>query len=207
MPSSPPARESNKPPVSLELLISTYGYAAIAVGTFIEGETILILAGLAVHQGYLSLPGVLACAFLATLAADQFYFSLGRAKGVALLDKRPAWKSKSEWVFARLRHHQTLVSLSFRFFYGVRVIVPFTLGATGIPRIRFLVLDMIGAGTWAVLYLTLGYFFGRTLDVVLGNVKRYEAGFFATVALLGILVWIVHRWPRRPRAVPTRNPP
>jgi membrane protein DedA with SNARE-associated domain len=193
--------------MSLALLISTYGYAAIAAGTFFEGETVLILAGLAIHQGYLSLPGVLACAFLATLAADQFYFSLGRAKGIALLDKRPSWKSKSEWVFARLRYHQTLVSLSFRFFYGVRVVVPFTLGATGIPRLRFLVLDMLGAGTWAVLYVTLGYFFGRTLDIVLGNIKRYEAGFFAIVAIVGILVWIVHRWPRKNRPAPPQIPP
>jgi membrane protein DedA with SNARE-associated domain len=28
------------------------GYAAILIGTFLDGETILVLAGLAAHQGY-----------------------------------------------------------------------------------------------------------------------------------------------------------
>ena len=40
------------------------------------------------------------------------------------------------------------------------------------------------------------------LDVVLGNVKRYEAGFFAAVALLGGLVWLARRWPRKTAARP-----
>jgi hypothetical protein len=31
--------------MSLEELISTYGYVAIAMGTFLEGETVLILGG------------------------------------------------------------------------------------------------------------------------------------------------------------------
>lgn len=183
-------------------LIATYGYAAIAAGTFFEGETILVLGGLAAHQGYLTLPGVLASAFLATLAADQLYFHLGRAKGMAALKKRPAWKARSEKVFARLRRHQTLVSLSFRFIYGLRAILPLALGASQTGRLRFLVLDLVGAGVWVATYGALGYLFGRTIDVVLGDLKRYETVFFAAVALLGGLVWLVHRWPRKSRAAP-----
>ena len=41
--------------MSLEALISHYGYAAVAIGTFFEGETILVIAGFASHQGYLAL--------------------------------------------------------------------------------------------------------------------------------------------------------
>ena len=191
----------------LEALISTYGYAAIAAGTFFEGETILILGGLAIHQGYLSMPGVAASAFLATLAADQLYFHLGRAKGMAALEKRPAWKAKSEIAFARLRRHQTLVSLTFRFFYGLRAITPLALGASQAGWLRFLVLDMLGAAAWVLSYGALGYLFGRTLDVALGNVKRYEIGFFAGVALLGGLVWLGHRWPWKKRPAPPQPPP
>lgn len=36
--------------MSLEELISTYGYAAGGIGTFLEGETILILGGFAAHR-------------------------------------------------------------------------------------------------------------------------------------------------------------
>ena len=33
--------------MDLQRLIENYGYAAILIGTFLEGETILVLAGLA----------------------------------------------------------------------------------------------------------------------------------------------------------------
>jgi membrane protein DedA with SNARE-associated domain len=37
--------------VTLEHLISQYGYMALVVGTFFEGETILVAAGFAAHLG------------------------------------------------------------------------------------------------------------------------------------------------------------
>ena len=37
--------------MDLQSIIENYGYAAILIGTFLEGETILVLAGLAAHQG------------------------------------------------------------------------------------------------------------------------------------------------------------
>ena len=45
--------------MDLQGIIENYGFAAVLVGTFLEGETILILAGLAAHLGYLNLPLVI----------------------------------------------------------------------------------------------------------------------------------------------------
>jgi membrane protein DedA with SNARE-associated domain len=44
----------------LQALIAKYGYLAILIGTFFEGETILVLGGFAAHRGYLMLAGVAA---------------------------------------------------------------------------------------------------------------------------------------------------
>ncbi|HRT06051.1 MAG TPA: VTT domain-containing protein [Kiritimatiellia bacterium] len=182
--------------MSLAILVSTYGYAAIALGAFFEGETVLVLGGLAASQGYLALPGVCAAAFLSTLCADLVWFHLGRAKGPALLEKRPSWKARSAKLFARVRRHQNLVLLSFRFCYGLRTLTPLALGATGTSRRRFLLLDLLGAGAWAAAYAALGYLFGGTAQAILGDVRRYELRIFAAVAVVGGLVWLVHRRPR-----------
>ena len=40
----------------LQELVSRWGYLAIAIATFIEGEVVLIWAGALAHQGMLSLP-------------------------------------------------------------------------------------------------------------------------------------------------------
>jgi len=45
--------------MSLEDFLNSYGYAAVLAGTFLEGETILILAGIAAKMGYLDLRWVI----------------------------------------------------------------------------------------------------------------------------------------------------
>ena len=50
---------------------------AVILGTFLEGETILVLAGLAAHQGYLSLSGIILAAFAGSLCGDQLFFFWG----------------------------------------------------------------------------------------------------------------------------------
>jgi len=36
----------------LESILNTYGYFALVIGTFLEGETFLIAAGFLAHRGY-----------------------------------------------------------------------------------------------------------------------------------------------------------
>lgn len=183
--------------MSLEQFISSYGYAAIVVGTFFEGETILVLGGFAAHQGYLQLPWVLVSAFLGTLLGDQFYFYIGRSKAQTTIEKRTNWKYKSERVFLLLRKHEILLILSFRFLYGVRTITPFVLGASRIRPIRFLVLNIIGAVTWSIVIGVMGYMFGHALETVIGDIKRYELWLFAGLAALGVTIWSVHLFSKK----------
>jgi membrane protein DedA with SNARE-associated domain len=178
--------------MSFEVLISTYGYAAIAIGTLLEGETILILAGFATHQGYLKLPWVVFYGFLGTLCGDQLTFYLGRAKGMKVLDQRPYWRSKSKRVFDLMRRHQSLLALGFRFLYGFRTITPFLLGASDMSPVRFLALNILGAFLWAVSIAVSGYLFGHVVELFLGKLKRYELYLFITLAVLGSIVWSVH---------------
>lgn len=178
--------------MTLEIFIATYGYAAIAIGTFLEGETILVLGAFAAHRGYLELQWVLLSAFLGTLFGDQLYFYIGRAKGQSFLEKRQAWKSKSEKVFLLLNKHRILLILGFRFVYGLRTITPFIIGASSIAPIYFLILNILGAFTWTLILGILGYLFGHTIEVIIGDIKQYEMWFFIGLAAVGVVIWSVH---------------
>jgi membrane protein DedA with SNARE-associated domain len=178
--------------MTLEIFIATYGYAAIAIGTFLEGETILVLGAFAAHRGYLELQWVLLSAFLGTLFGDQLYFYIGRAKGRSFLEKRQAWKSKSEKVFLLLNKHRLLLILGFRFVYGLRTITPFILGASRIAPIYFLILNILGAFTWTLTLGILGYLFGHTIEVIIGDIKHYEMWLFIVLAAVGVVIWSVH---------------
>jgi len=177
--------------MSLEELVSTYGYAAIGIGAFIEGETILILGGLAAHRGYLELPWVIFCAFCGTLFGDQLYFYIGRTKGKNAIENRPHWKSKSEKVYLFLEKHQILLILGFRFLYGLRTVTPFIIGSSSISPSLFLILNILGASIWAIVIGILGYLFGHTLEIMIGDIKRYELLIFAALAGMALFVSLI----------------
>jgi membrane protein DedA with SNARE-associated domain len=59
------------------------------------------------------------------------------------------------------------------------------------------VLNALGALVWAAAIGFGGYLFGCALQVYLRKVKHYEVRVFATIALLGIFIWIVHFYHRR----------
>ena len=76
--------------MNLVSYIQAYGYWAMFVGAFLQGEIVLILGGFLAHRGYLELPLVILVGLSGCLTADIFYFSLGRLKGRDLLEKRPS---------------------------------------------------------------------------------------------------------------------
>jgi len=176
----------------MEELIKHCGYLILFIGTFAEGETILVMAGFLAHRGYLELPWVILTAFIGTLAVDQLFYYVGYLKGLPFLERRPRWKGKYARALALLRRHQTWIILSFRFLYGLRTITPFVIGLSKVPPIRFLLLNAAGAFVWALVVGFLGYSLGQVLEAYLERAKRYELWIIGAIAASGMLAWIVH---------------
>lgn len=176
--------------MTLHDLIAQYGYAALFIGTFLEGETILLIAGYLAHQGDLDLLLAIFWAFLGTFAGDQTFFFLGRFKGVKFLERRENWREKSQKAFDLLHRHQVPVILGFRFLYGIRNVTPFVIGASGLRPIRFFILNMLGAATWAVTFGVVGYQFGQLAEMVLDNAKQYELIVLGGLCVIALAAFI-----------------
>lgn len=188
--------------MSLEELVSSYGYWAITIGTFLEGETILVIGGFSAHRGFLELPWVILCAFLGSFVGDQTYFYIGRFKGESFLDKRPHWKAKSAKVLELLQRRQTMLILGARFLYGIRTVTPFLIGTAKISPVKFFFLDMIGALAWAAAVGGLGYSFGAAFEGLLPDIKRYEMLFIIAVAGIGLAFWLFRLLTRKRTPTP-----
>lgn len=184
----------------LQSLIETYGYWAILLGTFLEGETILVLGGVAAQLGYLALPGVMLSAFIGSFLGDQLYFYIGRRYGPGLIAKRLSWQANADRVYALLARHQNFLILTFRFYYGLRNVTPFVIGASQISRRRFFILNFIGAAIWAVAVGAGGYYFGHAMHAVFDDLARFELYIFGTLALTAVAIWVVGTMRRRRRA-------
>lgn len=181
--------------VNVPELIQHYGYLAVAVGTFLEGETVLLLlAGAAASRGHLALPTVIGVATLASFAGDQLFFLLGRRHGSRLLARWPSLHARTARARGLLERHHTSVILAVRFLYGLRVAGPIAIGMSGVPWLRFLLLNLAGAIVWAIIVAGVGYGFGQAAARMLGGVDADEL-LWVGALLLGVGLWWV--WSRR----------
>ena len=177
--------------LDLPSLIDAYGYWAVFVGAFLEGETILALAGLAANRGYLDFYTVVVVAMIAGFAGDQFYFFLGRRRGAALLARFPLLRERAHRFDAMLSRFHAPLIVAIRFMYGFRIVGPILLGMGRCAHWKFVVFNFIGAAMWAPLIAGLGFIFGEVLESVLHDLKHYELWAFGAVVALGLTVYIV----------------
>jgi membrane protein DedA with SNARE-associated domain len=187
----------------LQHLIETYGYAAVFVGCFLEGETVLMLAGFAAHRGYLSLPVVLATAAVAGFAGDQTAYLLGRTHGEALLARFPRLADAKPFVSDKLARYGVVLVFLIRFLVGFRVATPLVIGASrAMPPWRFALPNAAGAAFWACVVGGAGYAFGTAFETFVEHARHYEEWAFAALALAAIAALGVRRIVARRRLRP-----
>jgi len=186
---------------TLTELIRQYGYIAILIGTFLEGETILILGGFAAHMGYLDLPLVIASALAGSFSGDQLYFYIGRHFGPKIIARRLSWQEGAEKVYKHLHRHQNLLILTFRFFYGFRNVTPFVVGSARVSRARFFALNLIGAVIWSFSFGYAGFLFGEAFNLYIDNFQRYQMYVLLALAALGLFIWLFTLLRHRRRAL------
>jgi membrane protein DedA with SNARE-associated domain len=188
-------------------LIATYGYLAVFIGAFFEGETVLVIAGFLASSGHLELASVMLFGFLGGVAGDQLYFYIGRARGRPLIERRESWRPRTQRIEQILARHGTLLMLGYRFMYGLRLVTPLVLGAFGIARLRFLAFNLVNAAVWSTLIAGLGYGFGEVVAQMFAHVRHYELAIVVLLALAGLGTWLFLRMRERRRRLALEHAP
>ena len=177
--------------------LAEYGYLAILVFAFLEGETAMLLAGYAAQQGLFDVRLVLILGFTGAFAGDQLWFHLARRHGGRWLARRPELVAKATNAKRLLERHATLFILSFRFIYGLRNLGAVAVALSDVPTRRFVVLNAIAAVVWAVLVIGAGYVFGEAAASVLHRLASLEKQLLAVGGLLAfaaIASIVLRRW-------------
>ena len=181
-------------------LIERYGYFATFAGTLIEGESLLILSGLAAHRGYLSFFLVMLVGAAGGAIGDMMFFLLGRHYGNGLLARFPRFAPAADRVHAMIERHPTATILAVRFMYGLRTAGPAIIGTTKVPFPQFAVVNLAGAVLWSACWAGAGYVLGKAAEHLLGNLAKVERELFGA-AIVAIVLGIVasHVWRARAR--------
>ena len=183
--------------MSPESLLQDFGYLAVFVGTFLEGEAILVAAGFFASRGYLDPFAVGMVAFAGAYAGHLFWFWLGRVHGVKLLDRFPRMKrhfGKGIRVFER--YGVTAIILT-QWLYGLRITCAVIIGMSRIALLKFLFYQAVSCALWAAVVAAAGFYFGRAIERVLGRVEHVEKYGLLIIALIAAGFWLWHRWKER----------
>ena len=185
--------------MDLAALLHQYGYLLIFIGTFLEGETLLMLGGYFAHRGYLDLYGVMATAFVAAVCGDQVFFHIGRRHADKLFARFPHLHDKVRIAVHRAERHQNAVVLCMRFLWGLRIAVPVAMGMTRMQARKFFWLNLLSAAIWAALFASLGFSTSHLVSQVVDNLHHYERWIAGALLAVGVLV-LTLRWlsARRP---------
>lgn len=175
-------------------LIHEYGYYAVLLGTLLEGETILAMAALAAHQGYLHVPVLLPVAVAGAIIGDQFFYYMGRLYGNTLVTHFPSLSARAARVESLIARHHAPVIVVLRFTYGLRIVGPMMVGMSAVTPIQFTLWNSLGSVLWAALIISVGYAFGDALQWLMGSIRKLEFLVLAIMVVAGTLVWLVARY-------------
>ena len=176
-------------------LIANSGYALIVIGTFFEGELVMLAAGMAAAAGLLSIPMVIACGMTGIFLSDTVCFLIGRLAGTRLSRWFPRLYARAGGIFRLVEQHDEKLLIFFQFFPGLCTITPVAFGMSKISVGRFMILDLVGNATWTLAFTLGGFFFGSAMGKLVTQAQPWliASSYAVVFGLLAVAVWRFRR--------------
>lgn len=172
----------------MEDFLNHYGYIALLVGTFFEGETAMLVASSLIHSGIFDIPWTILVGFGGSFISDWVYYLVGRLNGKYFIERRPALKAKVKPLQDFFHRHKIQILFSYRFLYGFRVIIPVIIGMSGLKPQHYLVYSVVSGLIWASVVNSIGYFIGYFLEIKTNTYEENIGYIVLGFALFGLLL-------------------
>ena len=153
--------------------LKEYGYIILFLWSILEGEMGLIMGGIMSHTGDMDYFITVFVAGLGGFSGDQIYFYIGRFnKG---LIQRKLHKQRRKFAIAHLllKKYGWPIIFMQRYMYGLRTVIPMSIGITKYSAKKFAFINLISAWTWAAITVTPAYYFGSEILVLLSFAKAH----------------------------------
>jgi membrane protein DedA with SNARE-associated domain len=165
--------------------------AAIMAGLVFPGETALLVAGFAAHQGWIALWPMVAVAVVSAALGDSIGYEVGRRLGPRLRSSRlgrrvgaDRWRRADDF----LRRYGGRAVLLGRFTAGLRALTPGMAGMAAMPYLRtFLPWNAAGALIWGAGCVLLGYAFAASLATLANALTYIPLALIAVAAAVVVL--------------------
>jgi len=160
--------------------LSTYGYLILFAYSFGGGMVAIVAAGVLSYAGKMDITTSIVVATLANTLGSSFLFYMGRYNKQALMPYIKAHRRKLALSHVLMKKYGDKIIFIQKFIYGLKTLVPMTIGVTKYPQMKFLILNAISAFAWAIILGVGSYMAGELLMRV--------AAFFSENTLLAPLI-------------------
>jgi membrane protein DedA with SNARE-associated domain len=174
--------------------ISTYGYFILFVWCILEGETALVTAGIFAHTGDMNLGLAILVGALGGMTGDQIYFYIGRTNKNYICKKLYKQRRKFAIAHILLKQHGRKIVFLQRFLYGLRVVVPVSVGLTRYSWGQYALINSLSSLCWASLFSVSAWFFGNQILALINYAKTHWYFALPLIAIfIGSIVLFFHR--------------
>lgn len=174
-------------------LIKEYGYIILFLWSILEGEMGLIMGGLLCHTGDMTLALAIIVAGFGGFVGDQIYFYIGRYNKGYIQRKMVSQRRKFALAHLLLKKYGWPIIFVQRFLYGLRTIIPISIGLTRYSAKMYAFINFLSGFVWASITIVPVYIYGEEILSLFEWAKEhfYLAIPFALV-MIGGLMYFFH---------------
>ena len=157
--------------VYVGLFFIVFAETGLALGFFLPGDSLLVVAGLVAATGKLNVALLIGLLFVAAVVGDAVGYYTGARLGPRLFKKkksllfRPSHLQKAHSFYEKYGGKTIVIA---RFVPIVRTFAPIVAGAAEMPYRRFVLFNIAGGFLWVTTMVLGGYFLGSLLKSKFG---------------------------------------
>lgn len=167
------------------------------LGVPIPEDITLILAGILSALGQISFAGALVAGFVGVLIGDSLLFFIGKKFGEKVFEwkffKKLFSQKRLEKAKKQVVTNSKFICFTARFLPGLRAPIYLTSGAMGVKYRVFFLLDGLAALLSVPIWVWLGNYVGRNLDLAEKYLKEGQLYILSAVAIF-IVLYVLYKW-------------
>ncbi len=175
-------------------LLQEYGYIVLFFWSILEGELGLIMAGIMSHTGHMDVRASIFVAGLGGFTGDQIYFYIGRYSKRYIHKKMHKHRRKFAIAHLLLKKYGWPLIFIQRYLYGLRTVIPMSIGLTRYSAGKFAFINLLSAWVWAALTILPAWYFG---EEILGVLKYAKTHWYFALPVAGLFLFTVYRIMKR----------
>jgi membrane protein DedA with SNARE-associated domain len=171
-------------------LLKEHGYIILFAWSILEGEMGLIMGGILSHTGDMDVLMAIFIAGLGGFAGDQIYFYVGRFNKGYIQRKLHTQRRKFAIAHLLLKKYGWPIIFVQRYMYGLRTVIPMSIGITKYSGKKFAFINLISAWAWAAITIVPAWHFGEEILQMLEIAKQY---WFIAIPFAGSMLFLIYK--------------